>query len=95
MLTEREIQEHKALIEKYNSEVQWKAEKINEGKIRQQQALEILKEYGLSSLSDRSKLQEEIDQVLLAIQNERKDMTEELARISQLRDALDEVISGS
>ena len=91
-LTEKEIQEHKALVEKVNKLNTTKQEIMATGRAKKEQALEILKTYGYIDLKDISKLQEKLEEMEEKIKEERRAIEEEVIEIGNLKDAVDAII---
>lgn len=92
MLSEKDIQEHKELIEERNSLAQEINNIIAVGQEKKKQGLEIMKSFGYSSLKDIDKLKEEEKKLEEEIKQERIDAENDIAKFSKIKEEVDNIM---
>jgi hypothetical protein len=95
MLTEQELNEHKALIDKANELSKVKSSIIADMKAKQEQGVYILGNYGYKKFSDIPKLVEELNNLEGKIMEEKAEAEKEIIEINKLKEEVDNIIAGS
>jgi len=92
MLTDGELQEYKAKIEKRNQLAQEINNIIAVGAEKEKQGLEIVKSYGYSSLTDVSKMREELDTLEVAIREEGEKVERDIVEFNRIKAEKDSIL---
>ena len=92
MLTDGELQEYKAKIEKRNQLAQEINNIIAVGAEKEKQGLEIVKSYGYSSLTDVSTMREELDTLEVAIREEGEKVERDIVEFNRIKAEKDSIL---